>query len=215
MAATSEWAGQKSFRNSLWNSSQSRNFEYPPFFSSHRKICSAHLAARPDFIYDKAQVIFVCSSGKESGHSWMYVWQEVRNACPWDRSPLYSLGKARGGGHPIGADQRGGMLVEEIFGEVGGGCSFCMRASNCRKPFKIDASCFWVLISLASESIRACSTAARQSSGEGASCCVGSMLERTEGESGRRNAWSKYGSEGRSGPGSFSEQFRSRVGSAL
>src|SRR6201996_3984711 len=215
MAATSEWARQKSFQNFLRNSSQSRNFEYPPFFSSHRKIHSAHLAARPDFIYDKAQVIFVCSSGKESGHSQMYVWQEVRNACPWDRSPLYLLGKAGGGGRPIGADQRGVMLVEEIFGEVGGGCSFCIRASNCWKPFKIDASCFWVSISLALESIRACSTAMRRSSGEGASCCVGSMLERSEGESGWRNARSQYRSEGRSGPGSFSERFRSCGGVAL
>src|SRR6201996_4621520 len=158
MAATLEWAGQKSFRNSLQNSSQSRNFEYPPFFSSHRKIRSAHLAARPDFIYDKAQVIFVCSSGKESGHSRMYVWQEVKNACPWDQSPLYSLGKAGGGGRPIGADQRGVMLVEEIFREVGEGCSLCMRLLIAGNPSKLDASCFWVSISLASESIRACST---------------------------------------------------------
>ena len=34
IAATSECTRQKSFQNSFWNSSQSRNFEYPLFFSS-------------------------------------------------------------------------------------------------------------------------------------------------------------------------------------
>ena len=40
-----ECAGQKSLWNSFWNSSQSRNFEYPLFFSSQWNIHSAHLAA--------------------------------------------------------------------------------------------------------------------------------------------------------------------------
>ena len=56
-------------------------------------------------------MILVCSLGKESGHSCMYVWQDVRKACPFDLSLLYLLGNARCGGRPVGASQTGVMLV--------------------------------------------------------------------------------------------------------
>ena len=95
----------------------------------------------------------------------MYVWQEVRKACPLDLSPSYSFGNARGGGHVIEMDQTGVTLTGGVFREVEGGCRFHNRSSNCWKPVKSVVSCAFVSISLASESIRACSTATRQASG--------------------------------------------------
>src|SRR6201996_3009958 len=133
IAAMSECAGQKSFRKSFRNSSQSRNLGYPPFFSSHWKIRSAHFKALPDFMYDRAHVILVCSEGKESEHRRMYVWHEVRKACPRERSPSNSFGSAGGGGRPIGmvrAEMVSGML---IFGEGGGLIFAVMSFSRCWK----------------------------------------------------------------------------------
>ena len=98
----------------------------------------------------------------------MYVWQDVRKACPLDQSLSYSLGNAGGGGCPIGADQTGVMSAGRVFGEVKGGCRFHSRSSSCWKPVKSVVSCAFVSISLASESIIACSTAARWTLGVGA-----------------------------------------------
>ena len=58
----------------------------------------------------------------------------------------------------------------EVFGEGEGGCSFCNMSSRCWKPFKSAESWLFTSISLALESITACSTLARQPSGVG-SCC--------------------------------------------
>src|ERR1700761_122887 len=126
----SEWAGQKSFWNSFWNSSQSRNFKYPSCFSSHWKTLSAHLAARPDFMYDKAQVILTCSLGNKSGQRRMYVWQEVRKDCPRDLFPSYSLGNAGGGGRPEGADWTGVWIGRWICGGIEG-IFACISFSRC------------------------------------------------------------------------------------
>ena len=49
----------------------------------------------------------------------MYVWQEVRKACPLDLSPSYSFGNARGGGHVIGTDRTGVTLTGGVFGSGG------------------------------------------------------------------------------------------------
>ena len=84
-------------------------------------------------------MILVCSSGKESGHSRMYVWQDMRKACPFDLSPSYSLGNARGGGHPVGASQMGVMLVGGVS-RVLTGFNSRMRSSKCWKPFMSAAS---------------------------------------------------------------------------
>ena len=98
----------------------------------------------------------------------MYVWQDVRKACPLDQSPSYLLGNAGGGGRPIGADWMGVTSTGRVFREVEGGCRFCSRSSSCWKPVKSVVSCAFVSISLALESIIACSTATRQTSGVGA-----------------------------------------------
>ena len=95
----------------------------------------------------------------------MYVWQEVRKACPLDLSLSYSLGNAGGGGCAIGTDRMGVTLTGGVFGEVEGGCRFHNRSSNCWKLVKSVVSCAFISISLALESIRACSTATRWASG--------------------------------------------------
>ena len=61
-------------------------------------------------------MILVCSLGKESGHKHMYVWQDVKKACPLDQSPSYWLGNARGG-HPIGVGQTGIMSMRGFSGK--------------------------------------------------------------------------------------------------
>ena len=96
----------------------------------------------------------------------MYVWQDVRKACPFDQSLLYSLGNAGGRGHPVGVGRMGIISIGEVFRE--GGCSYLMRSSNCWKLLKSDVSCFCVSISLASELTMACSTDTRWSLGVGA-----------------------------------------------
>ena len=95
----------------------------------------------------------------------MYVWQEVRKACPLDLSLSYLLSNAGGGDHVIGMDQMGVTSTGGVFREVEGGCRSHNRSSNCWNPVKSVVSCAFVSISLASESIIACSTAARQTSG--------------------------------------------------
>ena len=129
IAATLECGGQKSFWNSFQNSSQLRNFEYPSCLSSHSKTHSAHLAARPDFIYDMAHVILMCSLRNKSRQRCIYVWQDVRKDCPRERFPSYSLGNAGGGGHPVGAAWMGIGFVEQICGQVG--MFACMSFSRC------------------------------------------------------------------------------------
>ena len=98
----------------------------------------------------------------------MYIWQDVRKAYPLDWSLSYSLGNAGGGGHLIGADQTGVTSTGGVFGEVEGGCIFHIRSFSCWKLLKSVVSCAFVSISLASESIIACSTATRWTLGVGA-----------------------------------------------
>ena len=50
----------------------------------------------------------------------MYVWHELRNACPLEQSPSNSDGNAGGGGHPVGADRTGIMSIGDTFVGVGG-----------------------------------------------------------------------------------------------
>ena len=95
----------------------------------------------------------------------MYVWHEVRKACPLDLSLSYLFGNAGGGGRVIGTDQTGVTLTGGVFRGVEEGCRFRNRSSNCWKPVKSVVSCAFVSISLALESIRACSTAARRALG--------------------------------------------------
>ena len=106
----------------------------------------------------------------------MYVWHELRNACPLEQSPSNSDGNAGGGGCPVGADQTGIMSIGDTFGGVGGGCCSDRIFSNFRKPFSSNLSLSSVLASLAWELTRACSNAAKRSSLElETCCCVGFM----------------------------------------
>ena len=66
----------------------------------------------------------------------MYVWQEVRKACPLDLSPSCLLSNAGGGGCAIGMDRTGVTSTGGVFREVEGGCRFRNRSSNCWKPDK-------------------------------------------------------------------------------
>ena len=82
-------------------------------------------------MYDKAQVILTCSSGKESGHKCMYILQEVRKACPLELSPSYSLGNAGGGHCLVGVAWMGMISDGWILGDVGGILSARMSFSSC------------------------------------------------------------------------------------
>ena len=70
-------------------------------------------------MYDRAQVILMCSSRKESGQRHIYVWQEVRKACPLEQFLSYSLGKARGGGHLVGVGWTGMVSAGRFSGDGG------------------------------------------------------------------------------------------------
>src|ERR1700720_4168694 len=54
----------------------------------------AYKATRPDFMKDKAQRIWACSSRNCSSHKDIYNRQELRKALPLIRSPSNSLGVA-------------------------------------------------------------------------------------------------------------------------
>ena len=82
-------------------------------------------------MYDRAQVILVCSEGKESEHRRMYVWHEVRKACPRERFPSNLFGNAGGGGRPIGVVRMEVMSDVLVFGEGGGFIFAVMSFSRC------------------------------------------------------------------------------------
>ena len=82
-------------------------------------------------MYDRAQVILMCSSGKESGQRCIYVWQEVRKACPLERFLSYSLGEARGGGRLVGAGWTGTVLAGWFSGDGGMIFTACISFSRC------------------------------------------------------------------------------------
>ena len=100
----------------------------------------------------------------------------MRKACPRDLSPSNSVGSAGGGGRPDGMDRVG---VGTFFGSD-------IISSRCLNLIINMSSCLFVSSSLACESARACSKAARRSSTEpGNACCGGVMaFGKTEGESG-------------------------------
>ena len=93
MAAASASSGRMSFRNSFSKSSQSIKRRWPVFVSSSN-LCIAQWLAHPVFIYNITHMIFVSLSSKGSGHSQMYVRQDVRNALPALLSPEKLGGKA-------------------------------------------------------------------------------------------------------------------------
>ena len=82
-------------------------------------------------MYDRAQVILMCSSRKESGQRRIYVWQEVRKACPLERFPSYSLGKARGGGRLVGAGWMGRVSAGQFSGDGGRIFAACITFLRC------------------------------------------------------------------------------------
>ena len=49
---------------------------------------------------NRVQVIFTWSEWKELGQRRIYVWTELRKACPLDLSPSNSVGNEGGGGRP-------------------------------------------------------------------------------------------------------------------
>ena len=71
------------------------------------------------------------------------------------------------------------------------GMCVCTSSRSNWKPSVRSDNVFWVSISLAMESARACSTAARRSSSElGACCCAGFIAsENLRGDPRRRNTW--------------------------
>ena len=73
----------------------------------------------------------MCSSGKESGQRCIYVWQEVRKACPLERFLSYSLGKARGGGRLVGAGWTGTISAGQFSGDGGRIFAACISFSRC------------------------------------------------------------------------------------
>ena len=98
----------------------------------------------------------------------------MRKACPWDHSLSNSIGSAGGGGRPAGAM---GVIVGTFFGES---FSSNIIPSRCLNPIINMSICFCVSLSLACESERACSKAARRSStGPGNACCAGFMVQKS------------------------------------
>src|SRR6266508_2573531 len=65
-----------------------------PVFISSSNSCVAQRLACPVFIYDITHTIFISSSSKGSGHSRMYIRQDVRNALPALLSPEKLGGRA-------------------------------------------------------------------------------------------------------------------------
>ena len=62
----------------------------------------------------------------------MYIWQEVRKACPLEQSLSYSLGNAGGGGrHLVGVAWTGMISDGWILGDVEGFLSTRMSFSSC------------------------------------------------------------------------------------
>src|SRR5467141_4054132 len=91
MAAASESSGVKSFRNSTSKSTQSMNRRLPLFDSSSNSL-AAQRPARPLFMYDIAQMIFVSSLSNALGQRRIYVRQDIKNTFPPARSQLKSEG---------------------------------------------------------------------------------------------------------------------------
>ena len=101
---------------------------------------------------------------------------EVRKACPQDRSPSNSVGKAGGGGHPAGTTR---VIVDTFFGKS---FSSDIIPSRCLNPIINTSNCFCVSLSLACESARACSKASRRSlTGPKNACCAGFMVRKSWG----------------------------------
>ena len=106
-------------------------------------------------------MIFTWSEWKESGQRHIYVWTELRKACPLDLSPSNSVGNEGGGGRPAG------MVGTSV------GTFLCSDTifSSCLNPIISLFNCLLVSSSLSCESARACSRATRQS-------CTESVRER-------------------------------------
>ena len=77
----------------------------------------------------------------------MYVWHEVRNACPLDQSPSYSLGSAGGGGRPVRVGRVAVMSIRGFLGGVGGGCCSCIIFSNFKNLLSSMSNCLAFLVS--------------------------------------------------------------------
>ena len=77
----------------------------------------------------------------------MYVWHEVRNACPLDQSLSYSLGSTGGGGCPVGVGQAMVMSIGGFFGGVGGGCCCCIIFSSFKNLLSSMSNCLAFLAS--------------------------------------------------------------------
>ena len=114
-------------------------------------------------------MIFTWSEWKESGQRRIYVWTELRKACPLDLSPSNSVGNAGGGGCPA---RMVGISVGTFL------CSDIILSSHLN-PIINSFNCFLVSSSLSFESARACSKAMRWSCMEsGNACCVGFMVRK-------------------------------------
>ena len=104
-----------------------------------------------------------------SGQRHIYVWTELRKACPLDLSPSNSVGNEGGGGCPAGMV---GMSVGTFL------CSNTIFSSHLN-PIINSSNCLLVSSSLSCESARACSKATRQSCMEsGNACCIGFMVRK-------------------------------------
>ena len=71
VARVLEWAGVNSVLKVVAKSSQSKNLDWSTFSvcCPQRKIQAVHLCVWPDFMYDIAHAILVCSSGNSDRQS--------------------------------------------------------------------------------------------------------------------------------------------------
>ena len=114
-------------------------------------------------------MIFTWSEWKESGQRCIYVWTELRKACPLDLSPSNSVGNEGSGGHPAG------MVGTSV------GTFLCSDTifSSCLNLIIRSFNCLLVSSSLSCESARACSRAMGWSCTEsGNAYCIGFMVQK-------------------------------------
>ena len=110
-------------------------------------------------------MIFTWSEWKELGQRCIYVWTELRKACPLDLSLSNSVGNAGGGGD--GWDECWYISLFQYY------------FSGCLNPIISSFNCLLVSSSLSCESARACSKATRRSCTEsGNACCIGFMVRK-------------------------------------
>src|ERR1700733_4301158 len=105
---------------------------------------SAKVAARPDFMYESAQLIWVTSSGKSLDLSLMYSSHWLRKCLPVFLSPLYSSGGLGLSLVSFLATSSGwlvGRVGSSVFGGGAGGCRFCINFVKASSSLAFESVC--------------------------------------------------------------------------